>query len=237
MQKWADAVAIMQGRSEAQTEHTLPDAVIDYMQGELGLLAPSQRNWISHLPAVSFEDGLTDEEIASAETEFGFRFPSDLRAFLQTALSSGEGFPNWRSGDKAQLREWLDIPLQGILYDVERNSIWLPEWGLSPTTLTEALQACRLLVAQAPKLIPVCMHRFMPDEPYEAGNPVFSVHQTDIIHYGSNLHNYLWREFGGASWEEMPLPIRPICFWNIEGFQERWSSASRVSWAKGQDLA
>lgn len=35
---------------------------------------------------VHFEPGLTDQEVEQTETTFGFRFPPDLRAFLQTAL-------------------------------------------------------------------------------------------------------------------------------------------------------
>jgi hypothetical protein len=40
------------------------------------------------------------------------------------------------------------------------------------------------------KLIPIFVHRMMPDDPHLAGNPVFSVHQTDIIHYGFALADY-----------------------------------------------
>jgi hypothetical protein len=36
----------------------------------------------------------------------------------------------------------------------------------------------------------------MPAEPHLPGNPVFSVHQTDIIVYGLDLYEYLHNEFG-----------------------------------------
>lgn len=32
---------------------------------------------------VDFEPGLTDAEVADAESRYGFRFPPDLRAFLR----------------------------------------------------------------------------------------------------------------------------------------------------------
>src|SRR5258708_605636 len=35
---------------------------------------------------VEFDAGLTDEEVQACEHRFGFRFPPDLRQFLQTAL-------------------------------------------------------------------------------------------------------------------------------------------------------
>ena len=36
---------------------------------------------------------------------------------------------------------------------------------------------------------------YLPERPNTAGNPVFSVYQTDIIYYGSDLWNYLENEF------------------------------------------
>jgi hypothetical protein len=44
-------------------------------------------------------------------------------------------------------------------------------------------------------MIPVYSHRYLPAEPCEAGNPVFSIYQTDIIHYGYDLADYFAREF------------------------------------------
>ena len=45
------------------------------------------------------------------------------------------------------------------------------------------------MVDQAPKLIPVFSHRFLVAEPCRAGNPVISIHQSDIIVYGVDLHD------------------------------------------------
>src|SRR5260221_13735890 len=81
---------------------------------------------------VVFAAGLSDKEVERVEGLFGFSFPVDLRAFLQTALPRGERFPNWRAGRKAVLRDWLDLPRCGIIFDVQVNHFWLPEWGLQP---------------------------------------------------------------------------------------------------------
>jgi hypothetical protein len=79
------------------------------------------------------------------------------------------------------------------------------------------------LVTAAPQLIPVFMHRMMPDEPHEAGNPVFSVHQTDIILYGCDLADFLRHQFGLPTGEPWAGPVRPIRFWDLDRFQEvRW---------------
>src|SRR5437773_167591 len=115
----------------------------------------------------SFDAGLTDVEVAATEARFSFRFPPDLRAFLQTALPQGEQFPNWRSGKKSALRDWLNLPRQGILFDVEHNGFWLEEWGPRPQSLADARRAASALVAAAPRLVPIFIHRMMPDEPHQ----------------------------------------------------------------------
>ena len=169
---------------------------------------------------VEFESGLSDDEVVRIEGQFGFRFPPDLRAFLQTALPHGPRFPDWRAGDAATLRKWLDEPCQGVLFDIEHNGFWLEEWGPRPESLEAALQLFRQLVGTAPRLIPIFGHRMIPDEPHLGGNPVFSVHQADIIYYGFDLADYLRHEFnlpGRAPW---PRQVRSIRFWNIERFQE-----------------
>jgi hypothetical protein len=129
---------------------------------------------------IPFEAGLADAEVADVEGRFGFHFPPDLRAFLQTALPVGREFPNWRSEPDSLIRERLDLPLEGILFDVD-NGFWLPEWGPRPEGVDDARAIVRGLVASAPVLIPIYIHRMIPDRPHEPGNPVFSVHQTDII--------------------------------------------------------
>ncbi len=172
---------------------------------------------------VAFDAGLTDSEVADAEGRFGFRFPPDLREFLQTALPRGLQFPDWRAGDEAALRDWFDLPRRGVLFDVEHNGFWLDDWGPRPGPLPEALRVADDLVTAAPRLIPVYMHRMMPDEPHLPGNPVFSVHQTDIIHYGFDLADYLRSEFGLPGREPWPEQVRPIRFWDLDRFQDvRW---------------
>jgi hypothetical protein len=63
--------------------------------------------------SVAFSEGLTDAEIGRAEENYGFRFPVDLRDFLQTALPKGFPFPDWRLEDDAGIRELLGLPMHG----------------------------------------------------------------------------------------------------------------------------
>jgi hypothetical protein len=189
---------------------------------QFGLVQPG-----SSVHRVEFDVGLSDDEIVRAENRFGIRFPPDLRAFLRAAVPSGPQFPDWRSSEDAVLRDWLDVPLRGILFDVEHNGFWLEEWGPRPESLDEALRTAGELVAAAPRLIPIYSHRMIPEEPHSPGNPVFSVHQTDIIYYGFDLADYLRHEFDLEGREPWPKRVRPIRFWNVDRFQDvRWKGGS-----------
>lgn len=171
---------------------------------------------------MEFTVGLTDIEIERAEAAYGFCFPPDLRAFLQAASPM---YYDWHAEDDAHIRRAMSEPLDGILFDVEHNGFWLPEWGLRPDALEEAKATVTHLVEQAPRLIPIYAHRMMPDRPCESGNPVFSVYQTDIIYYGFDLDDYFRHEFNLPDRKPWPAEVRPIEFWNIDRFQE-------VSWAE-----
>ncbi len=175
---------------------------------------------------VEFETGLSDAEVTATERRFGFRFPPDLRAFLQTALPTGPRFPDWRAGDEAAILYWLDSPLRGVLSDIEYNGFWLEEWGPRPDSVAEARRQGAEPASAAPRLIPIFGHRMMPDEPHLPGNPVFSVHQTEIIYYGADLADYFRHEFHLPGREPRPKSPRPIRFWDIDRFQD-------AAWAHG----
>jgi hypothetical protein len=108
-------------------DHGHWQGLVDRLRGtsyQSGLITPG-----SPIHRFEFVPGLTDAEVANVEGRFAFRFPPDLRSFLQTALPHGVGFPDWRSGDETMLREWLNSPAEGVLFDVEHNGIWIDEWG------------------------------------------------------------------------------------------------------------
>jgi hypothetical protein len=101
--------------------------------------------------------------------------------------------------------------------------------GRGPGSLDEALRVESKLVEAAPRLIPIFGHRIMPDEPHLQGNPVFSVHQTDIIVYGPDLETYLRSEFHLESLGTETQSPAPIRFWDIDRFQEvRWEDGPCV---------
>ena len=163
---------------------------------------------------VEFDSGLTESEIRTVESRFGFHFPPDLCAFLQTALPRGPLFPDWRIPESPALAGRLAWPFDGIAFDIENNAFWLDSWGPRPHALSDALAVAKAAVESAPRLIPIFGHRYLPAEPEAAGNPVLSVYQTDIICYGVDLRRYLLCEFGRLDFVEATRgEVRRIRFW------------------------
>ena len=79
------------------------------------------------------------------------------------------------------------------------NSFWIDSWGERPRKSEDAVQLVKEKLSLAPKLVRLFVHRFLPTQPNQAGNPVLSIYGTDAIYYGSNLANYFRNEFGSLT--------------------------------------
>jgi hypothetical protein len=164
---------------------------------------------------VTIGAGLSEGDLARVERFHGFRFPPDLREFLKAGVPVDCGFVDWRQPESDSIRQALEWRLEGLLFDVEQNAFWIEAWGERPVDSVARAALVTSAVARAPRLIPICAHRYLPDAPAEAGNPVLSVWQTDIICYGSDLRRYLACEFKAISYEEaVAEPPRKIAFWS-----------------------
>ena len=88
-------------------------------------------------------------------------------------------------------------------------------WGEKPSDIKEAVNLATIYFNKAPKLIPIYYHRYIPSSPFAYGNPIMSVHQTDIIYYGENLLSYLLVEFGIKKRKDIDFEkIKKIPFWS-----------------------
>lgn len=164
---------------------------------------------------VSVGPGLTATELERVESVVHASLPPDLRAFLSEGLPLGSRFPNWREPDSAAIRCQLAWPFEGLAFDIEHNAFWSHTWGPRPRQLEEALDIARVHVADAPRLIPIAGHRYLPAEPLSAGNPVLSVYQTDVIYYGHDLATYLRCEFDQLPYADaVHQTVRRIRFWS-----------------------
>jgi hypothetical protein len=162
----------------------------------------------------AWTSGYRQSELDEAQELYDLRFPPDLVELLREKRPSN-GY-DWRSDGEAIARA-LRWPLEGLLFEVEENDFWLAEWGGRPSSAMGRAEVVTAAIAQAPKLIPIMGHRYIPEEPTERGNPVVSIYQSDIIYYGVDLDDYFRREFQFASrpWEAGPVgPIRRIRFWS-----------------------
>jgi hypothetical protein len=121
--------------------------------------------------------------------------------------------PYWRGGEPAVLRRMVDWPVNGVLFDVEHSQLWFETWGPRPTTAEEAVAVARDELANAPTMVPIYAHRYLPAGRGTAGHPVLSMWQTDIIYYGLDLADYIDHEFG---------PRRPEDDWHPQATVEFW---------------
>lgn len=158
----------------------------------------------------TWASGYTQGELDEAQEKYDLLFPPDLVALFRERRPV-LGY-DWRSDDK-EIRQMLSWPLEGLLFDVESNGLWWPEWGERPIEAKDRETVLGEVLAKAPALIPLISHRYLPTEPHEAGNPVFSIHQSDVIYYGADLADYFERELGD---NRLPLrtPIKRIRFWS-----------------------
>ncbi len=171
---------------------------------------------------VVFAEGLSDAEIQQLEERFEVAFPPDLKAFYQTALPISSGFVQWRAALNSEaaartVQRRFDWPWEGLVFDLQHNTFWHPDWGPEPATLDEKKATARQFYLTYPQLIPLYSHCYLPARPHAAGNPVFSVYQMDIIYYGVDLTQYFANEFGyssGGAYDRGALPERKIEFWS-----------------------
>ena len=159
--------------------------------------------------------GYSDLELDAIQHRWQLGFPPDLIAHLrrQRSFGKGSGAFDWLTTREEQIQARLDWPFESFLFDVEHDQLWWPEWGAKSESAHERRARLTTVFAEAPKLIPLFGHRYLPADPCEAGNPVFSVYQSDVIYYGTDLEDWLRREIGG--WDSAPWPaIKRIRFWS-----------------------
>ena len=175
--------------------------------------------------------GYTQTELDDIQAKWNLRFPPDLVALLRARrkVIEGEfGSFDWLDAPDETIKGSLDWPLEGFLFDVQ-HGLWWPEWGDRPDEPHVTEDRLKSIFAAAPKLIPVCGHRYIPEEPNEDGNPVFSVWQMDVICYGANLDDYIRRELNPETKDDWPdasdSNVKQIPFWTraVEFNNQRFS--------------
>jgi hypothetical protein len=145
-------------------------------------------------------------------SQFHFVFPPDLRFFVQTAIPVSPYFVNWRA-DSDELTSWFSRLINGILFDVQNDIFWYSDWGPRPISTSDAVQFAKEQITAAPLLVPIgdrIFTKYLPAVPNTAGNPVFSICQTDALHAGRDLADFLqWFSRPNESFESDEEEDRP----------------------------
>ena len=144
---------------------------------------------------VLLRPGLSEAELTRIEHRFGFVFHPSHREFLAAALPTGERWVDWRDDDDAAIAERLQWPIEGVLFDVEHNGYWPRPWGPRPSDAATRRVLAEEELSNVPRLVPIYAHRCIPAGPGPEVAPVLSVHQTDVIYYGTDLLDYVTQEF------------------------------------------
>jgi hypothetical protein len=131
-------------------------------------------------------------ETAQAEGVLTTAYVAEFELYM--GLEDGPSFYNWLTDAHAIDAQFARL-WEGLQFDVEHNNLWRPSWGPKPAMLEAQKARVRELVEAAPRLIPIFEHRCLLAELCAAGNPVFSVWQSDIVVYGADLRDYFLFEF------------------------------------------
>ena len=162
------------------------------------------------------EKGLSDEEIREIEEKYEIVFPEALKIFYKNLLPVSEGFINWRdasSENVAYIKSSIANPIEEFKENAQ-DVYWNDNWGEEPATADMIKDFVLRKMVDAPKLIPIYSHRYMPmgvsDNP-----PVISVYGVDVIYYGKDLDEYIQIEFGEKNPSEIDYSnIQKIPFWS-----------------------
>ena len=167
---------------------------------------------------VSFERGMSQQDVFDTEAYYGISFPDELKNFYATGLPISSGFYNWRNKSSANIsliKRALEMPIEGLKVGLENGDFWCDSWGLHPEHSEDALEILLMHYSRAPKMIPIYSHRYMPSIPGSKNTPVFSIMQSDIIYFGTDLISYLEIEFGYKQHKDiLRASFQQIEFWN-----------------------
>jgi hypothetical protein len=167
-----------------------------------------RKSWLQ----AGFDRGYNEAQIERIQNQWRLQFPPDLiEAYRQRRYLSDYDF-DWLKTDPEEVQAMLNWPRVGLWCDVEEAGYWWPEWGERPQNGADLKARFADVTAGAPTLIPIGGHRYLPSEPCQSGNPVFSVWQSDIICYGSDLADWQMRE--EKDLESFSGRAREIRFWS-----------------------
>ena len=137
---------------------------------------------------VRIKPGLSDTEIMSVQSRYGFTFSPAHREFLRAGLAvdtvpTRDGWPDWRDGESDELASRILHPDLRLL-------------NAHPAAARD----------DVPLLIPLGGISYLPSGPLYGQSPVFSAHERDIIYCGASISGWIGITFEGVPWPLVRLP-------------------------------
>ncbi|MEM7284973.1 MAG: hypothetical protein AAF480_01355 [Actinomycetota bacterium] len=187
--------------------------------------APDEEAWEAYLEfalerlGADGGTGLTNRQLAVVEDELGHELPYEVGLLLVMGVPDDEGWLDWRDDPDSQLARWDAEVLGGIVFGIRENAFWSPTFGPRPEDIDDRVAAAEAAYDGLPRLFPLYRDRAVPlmtPDGFDSasGNPVLSVAQTDVVEYGSDLADWLHKDF------DVPLPTwertgeRRFPFWS-----------------------
>lgn len=140
---------------------------------------------------ISISEGFSNDELNQIESCCNVILPPDFRELLNYGFPRSNGFYDWR-----------EALIRNIVEEGKERLRSFPEFELHED------------FENAPPLLPLLGHRFLPCEPSKEGNPVFSIWGLDTIIYGPDLLRYLLIETGLEDFKFKDSDCRYIRFWS-----------------------
>ena len=165
----------------------------------------------------TIQPGISASEITKIEQYYNIQFPDDYKTLLQSFTIPE--FYQWNDFSRKnilKIRRVLRAPIHGILFDVGHNGFWHASWGNKPSDPVKAfILAYNELKPLKNTLIPIFGHRYLRSDLIYTNSPVYSIYQTDMIIYGSNLWAYLEHEFlNSCEPQNIKYDIKDNSFWS-----------------------
>ncbi len=144
---------------------------------------------------------LSDSDFLKIEEIYGIQFPRALRAFYRDGIPSSDvedEFPRWNDFSPENIetvKKRIRAPIEQLLHYLKDDTEYWP-WRDRPKEWEDAKKAYEKAAETATPLIPIYLHRYVPVMEGVDDPPILSIAAGfDIVCYGSNLEDYLRREF------------------------------------------
>lgn len=164
---------------------------------------------------ILFEAGLTADEFKQIQDVYDLEFPKPLQDFLGNILPVSKGFYNWRNFNRENIefiRNCMKSPIEYICNQTNEVD-WCDSWGIEPNDIRIREDEIKKKALEAPKLIPIYHHRYMPLGHFNS-YPILSIHGVDVIYYGKDLEDYIMNEFGDMNRGRLDFKtIQKVPFW------------------------